>query len=53
MNRDERKTPHCPICGEECSAIYFNYYHEPAGCDECMYTRDAWDVMEDEVMDDE
>jgi len=48
MNRDERKTPHCPVCGEECSTIYYNYYHEPVGCDECMYTRDAWEVMEDD-----
>ena len=38
--------PRCPICGEECETVYKNIYFDVVGCDECMETKDAWEVPE-------
>lgn len=42
----EPSYPRCPICGDECSTIYKDRSGEIVGCDECLYTADAW--QEDE-----
>ncbi len=36
--------PHCPICQRECETIYLDKDGNIVGCDECVDTRDAWDV---------
>jgi len=40
--------PHCPICDEECDTVYTNLYGEIVGCDECIGTANAWEVLCDE-----
>jgi len=45
------KMPHvpvCPVCGEECSTIYIDYYGTAVGCEECIGTADAYDYYESE-----
>lgn len=37
--------PCCPICGQECETIY-KIDNEVVGCDQCMTTRNAWEVTE-------
>lgn len=37
--------PCCPICGKECETIY-KIDNEIVGCDQCMTTRNAWEVTE-------
>lgn len=38
--------PRCPVCGNECSTIYKSSSGEIVGCDECLYTADAWEEDE-------
>ena len=42
---DDPDYPCCPICGQECEAIY-KIDNEIVGCDQCMTTRNAWEVTE-------
>ena len=35
--------PHCPVCGAECSTVYFCDL-EIVGCDECVTSHDAWET---------
>lgn len=38
--------PICPICGEETDTIYKDREGEIVGCDECIRSVDAWEVLE-------
>ena len=40
------KIPCCPLCGEECETIFFDRFGDLVGCDNCITTKDAWDVDE-------
>lgn len=40
--------PRCPICNEECSTIYIDYYGNAAGCEECIGTADAYEYFDSE-----
>jgi hypothetical protein len=42
---DEPDYPCCPICGQKCETIY-KIDNEIVGCDQCMTTRNAWEVTE-------
>ena len=42
----EPEYPRCPICGAECETIYQDVDGDIFGCDECVATKDAWDVEE-------
>lgn len=42
---DDPDYPCCPICGQECETIY-KIDNEIVGCDQCMTTRNAWEVTE-------
>lgn len=42
----EERYPICPVCGKECDTIYEDWNGFICGCDECMKTRDAWEVEE-------
>lgn len=42
----EPRYPRCPVCAEECSFIYKNKNREIVGCDECIFTDDAWGESE-------
>lgn len=35
----------CPVCGEECEAIYRNAQGETVGCNECVERVDAWEAL--------
>ena len=35
--------PHCPVCGEECEALYKDRFGAIVGCDVCIEELDAWD----------
>lgn len=37
--------PVCPVCGMTCDTIYRTHL-EIVGCDECVSSRDAWEVPE-------
>lgn len=41
----EPRYPRCPICNEECETIYMQDC-EVVGCNECVGTKDAWEVEE-------
>lgn len=53
----ERSRPRCPVCGEDCEAIYFiqvKFGTQIVGCDMC-YNPDEWkdeDVQEDDPWED-
>lgn len=36
--------PHCPCCGEVCETVYRDRYGAYIGCNECLTTRNAWEV---------
>lgn len=38
--------PHCPVCGSECETIYKDIHGDVFGCEECVSTRNAWDIEE-------
>ena len=38
--------PVCPICEQTCETIYISADNEIVGCDQCMTTRNAWEVTE-------
>ena len=40
----EQETPTCPVCDSKTDIYYHDKYHEIIGCDECVYTKDAWEV---------
>lgn len=42
----EPPRPHCPACGEECETIYQDRYGTYIGCDVCVKTKDAWEVLD-------
>ncbi len=46
LTDDEKKAPHCPVCGEWCDVIYLDRYAKVAGCDNCLRERDAWEVSD-------
>jgi hypothetical protein len=39
------KFPRCPICGKEADTIYKAKDDEIFGCDRCIKTVDAWEVV--------
>lgn len=43
-----RKTPVCPVCGEECEKIYKDVWGNILGCDNCVEEMDAEEALEDE-----
>jgi len=43
----EPKSPQCPVCDAECDTIYLDHNGDYIGCENCVTTKDAWDVMED------
>ena len=43
----EPKYPRCPICGDECEAIYWSKFGEVVGCDECLTKQDAYEYEEE------
>ena len=36
-------SPICPMCDKETNTYYFDKYYEIIGCDECVYTKDAYE----------
>lgn len=38
----------CPVCGEECETLYRTAQGDIVGCEECVETVDAWEVLGDE-----
>ncbi len=40
----EKEIPLCPVCGEACQTLYF-CGDMLVGCDDCVETRDAWEVQ--------
>jgi hypothetical protein len=40
----EPPIPVCPECEKEAEAFYFDKYKNIAGCDNCVYTKDAWEA---------
>ena len=38
----ERRRPHCPVCGDECTIIY-KQGNEIFGCENCITQDDAWE----------
>jgi hypothetical protein len=38
--------PCCPLCGEECDTLFYDRFGDIVGCDNCVTTRDAWEVAE-------
>ena len=36
--------PHCPVCGAECEEIYMDENDDIFACDECVKTKNAWEV---------
>ena len=41
--------PICPICGQECSFLYFDKNDDVCGCDNCVEVRDAWEYLEAQI----
>lgn len=39
--------PKCPVCGEECSTFYIDYFGEVVGCNDCISTSDACEYEEE------
>ena len=38
--------PTCPICGAETDTVYVQKgTYDIVGCDECLQSKDAWDVL--------
>lgn len=48
----ENPYPICPACGEECNTYYYKD-GEIIGCDQCVDTKDAWEVMIDKKAQEE
>ena len=44
--RKKHDYPRCPVCGEECSKVYRDWYNRIVGCNVCADTRNAWEVYE-------
>ena len=40
----EPRYPRCPCCGEECETMYKDRFGASVGCDDCVETKDAWEV---------
>lgn len=38
--------PICPLCGEECCVIYYDSDDNLVGCNECIRTKEAWEVAD-------
>ena len=47
------RTPICPVCGEECEEIFYDKNHEVCGCENCVTSRDAWEVLQEEIDEEE
>lgn len=43
----EEPQPICPVCGEECDTLFLND-GQIVGCENCVETRSAWDLLVDE-----
>lgn len=43
---DEPRRPRCPVCGEECEALY-RQGNEILGCDNCIVEVNAWEWQEE------
>ena len=39
--------PRCPVCGEECDTFYRDREGEIFGCENCVQTLDAWEVLDE------
>lgn len=44
-DRREDKEPTCPICGGGCDTIYKNNEGDIVGCNDCIKSVEAWEVM--------
>ena len=33
----------CPVCGEPCEEYFFDINNEICGCENCIYSRDAFE----------
>ncbi len=42
----EPEFPKCPVCDAECDTIYIGHNGDYIGCENCVTTRDAWEVIE-------
>ena len=42
----EPEVPICPVCDAECDTIYIGHNGDYIGCENCVTTRDAWEVIE-------
>lgn len=40
----KEKPPSCPICGSEADTLYQDRDGHTFGCDECIKTKDAWEM---------
>jgi len=45
--------PVCPICEEQCEELYYDRAGEICGCENCMKTRNAWEVLEETIANEE
>ena len=37
--------PRCPVCGAEMEWYYVDAWERPAGCENCLERRDAWEDL--------
>ncbi len=44
----EKPSPVCPVCGEECTTYYLDFYKQVVGCDICIMTVDADEYSREE-----
>lgn len=47
MHNDEPIIVTCPVCGEECDALYYDLYKECVGCSECIVKKDYIEVFDE------
>lgn len=43
----QARWPRCPVCCEECETLYKDQYGEVFGCNNCVETVDAWEVLDE------
>lgn len=47
---EEEYGPTCPICNSDCETFYYDFSGDGdiIGCENCVSTKDAWQVKADE-----
>ena len=40
--------PKCPVCGAETDTLYVDKFANVVGCDNCIHTKDAWELLDEE-----